>query len=125
MRAIKMLFLAKDEGGTGTGAVEGAIVAAVAEALPGVDTAKETEACKGDKSKDEPLDDKTELLIRRITDSVTKNLADLLKPAKTVDEAPADQGQDMLGEDKHKHLKRKHPTALAKPKGRGLLGSLW
>jgi hypothetical protein len=89
--------------------VENAIATAVTEAAS--DVAPKTS------NEDVKLDAKAELFVRKITDSVTKAMANLLKP-------PPEEIEDDDAEDSHVKRKRRNPSAPPPPKKTGFFESL-
>lgn len=86
--------------------VQGAVATAVTEAVS--DMAPQTS------NEDEKLDARAELFVRKLTDSVTKAIADLLKPpAQAKDD---DDGDDDKEEDSPVHRRRRAPSPQPKKK---------
>ena len=79
-----------------------------------VDESRDKPAKKEDEEK---LDDKAELFVRRVTDSVTKAIADMLKPPTKESESS--------DEDEDEPTKRKRKTSPTKPKAKSLLDRLF
>jgi Zn-dependent M32 family carboxypeptidase len=75
-------------------AVENEPVNKIATAIAGAvaDATSATPVVEG--AAEEKLDAKAELFVRRITDSITKSIADLLKPAKPEDDDDDDNEDD-------------------------------
>jgi hypothetical protein len=109
----------KEEKKDDTAALENKVTTAIADALPDVDAEQEAKPA----SKHDSKDAETELFIRRLTDSVTKSIANLLKPEPT----PIADDEEEVEEAGKKVRRKRRPqsAAVGKPKGKTLLERLF
>jgi hypothetical protein len=120
MRAKRMVFLCPDVGGSSSETVATAVADAVTESFKTV--VDDSGDGKGKKESSKATEDeKAEYFIRRVTESVTKSIADLLKPPTPEKKEEESEESDDGKEDKPR--KRRAPTPAPTKKGGGF-GSL-
>ena len=92
------------------------VAAAIASVPTEVSNPPGNEAPKKEEPKEEKLDAQAELFVRRVTDSVTKALAELLNPSSTA--KTEDEDDEIEEEGKKVRRKRKPSTPPPQPKKR-------